>query len=119
MASKIVLRMNENIWQYFCPCGVYGHALIETTVVRFAFVTYVNCSPVVNIIVHFAYPRIMIVVSTFVAKITEYLWSWWFFIQTSFDFLISHVDGIFLISFKRYCCLELKLEIKLTRDHFL
>ena len=32
-----------------------------------------------------------------------------FFLQTNFDFLISHFFG-FLISFNRCCCIELKLE---------
>ena len=35
---------------------------------------------------------------------------WVFFLQTGFDFLTSHFWQNFLISFKKYCCLELKLE---------
>ena len=30
---------------------------------------------------------------------------WFFFLQTNFDFLVSH-----LISFERYCCSELRFE---------
>ena len=33
-----------------------------------------------------------------------------FFLQTKFDFLTSHFWRKFFISFKRYCCSELKLE---------
>ena len=32
------------------------------------------------------------------------------FLQTNFDFLTSHYRQNFFISFKKYCCLELKLE---------
>ena len=33
-----------------------------------------------------------------------------FFLETNFDFLTSHFRQNCFISFKRYCCLELKLE---------
>ena len=33
-----------------------------------------------------------------------------FFLQTKYGFLTSFLNGIFLISFKRYCCLELRFE---------
>ena len=39
---------------------------------------------------------ILIIVPTFDTKVTDYLCSvWFFFLQTSFDFLTSHFDGIF------------------------
>ena len=78
--------------------------------VRLVFVTCVKFSSVVHIIVHFSYPRMMINDPTFVAKITECLFSRWFFNQISFDFLISLVEGVSLKSFKKYCCPELKFE---------
>ena len=50
-------------------------------------------------------------VPTFDTKVTENLCSGWvFFLQTNFDFLTSHFWWNFFISFKRYCCPELKLE---------
>ena len=51
------------------------------------------------------------IVSTFDTKVAKYLCSgWFFFLQTKFDFSTSRFDGIFSISFKRYCCPELKFE---------
>ena len=54
---------------------------------------------------------VLLFVPTFNTKVTEYLCSGCvFFLQTNFDFLTSHFDGIFFISFKKFCCLELKFE---------
>ena len=53
----------------------------------------------------------VVIVPTFDTKVTEYLCSGWvFFLQTNFDFLTSHFWRNFLISFKSYCCPELKFE---------
>ena len=57
-----------------------------------------------------SYPkRLEVIVPTFDTKVTEYLCSGWvFFLQTNFDFLTSHFDGIFkvpvayLIIYHRY-----------------
>ena len=49
--------------------------------------------------------------SDFRYEVTECLCSGgFFFLQTNFDFLTSLFDGIFFISFKKYCCPELKFE---------
>ena len=40
------------------------------------------------------------------------------FLPTNFDFLTSYFDGIFFISFEKYCCLELNLKRYFTNDHF-
>ena len=50
-------------------------------------------------------------VPTFDTKVTKYLCSGWvFFLQTNFDFLISHFWRIFFTSFERYWCVELKFK---------
>ena len=48
-------------------------------------------------------------IPTFVTKVMEYLRSGGFFLQTNFDFLTSLFWRNF-ISFKKYCCPELKFE---------
>ena len=51
------------------------------------------------------------IVPTFDTKVTEYLCSGWVFLfRQNFDFLTSHFWRNFFISFKRYCCPELKFE---------
>ena len=51
------------------------------------------------------------VVSTFDTKVTDYLCSGWvFFLQTNFDFLTSHFDGIFLYHSKGIIVLSLNLK---------
>ena len=52
--------------------------------------------------------QISVIVPTFDTKVTEYLCSGWFFFSS--DFLTSHFWRNFFISFKRYCCPELKFE---------
>ena len=50
-----------------------------------------------------------IIVPTFVTKVTDYLCSGWFFcLQINFDFLTSYCWRDFFISFRKYCCPELK-----------
>ena len=52
-----------------------------------------------------------IIVPTFNTKVTEYLCSGGFVLQTNFDLYLAIFDGFFLkISFKRCCCPELKFE---------
>ena len=71
-------------------------------------------SPRMNSLRHVQPPRpgaSSFIVPTFDTKVTEYLCSgWFFFLQTSFDFLTSHFWRNFFKSVKRYCCLELKFE---------
>ena len=51
------------------------------------------------------------VVPTFVTKLSEYLCSGWvFFLQTNSTYQLTIFDWVFVMSFKRYCCPELKFE---------
>ena len=53
-----------------------------------------------------------IIIPTFDTKVTEYLCSGWvfFFFRQVSTFYLAIFDGIFFLSFERYCCPELKLE---------
>ena len=48
--------------------------------------------------------RFSFFVRTFVTKVTEYLFSGDFFLQTNLDFLTSHFSRRFSVSFEMSCC---------------